>query len=437
MWQALVSVAALLVGVACLQAGSGLYGSFAAMRMELEDFPTVAIGAIGSAYFLGFALGSLRTDRMIAQVGHIRTFAALASALCVMTLLQGMEVAPWPWAATRLVQGFATAGLFVVSESWVNDRTTPEMRGQVFAIYMIVNYIALGLAQFLLPLSPIEGERHFLMAASLFALCLLPVALTRAQTPTLFEAKPLSFRRLVAISPLGFVGCIACGAMNGAFYAVTPVYAVQQGFTTGQVATLMGTVIVAGLVLQWPVGKLSDIFDRRRILVAMAGGTAVVALAIGLLSGVTFWGLVGLACLYGGLAFTLYPVSVAHANDMVAREDLVALASGLLLSFGLGAVIGPLAASAAMDAFGGAALWFYIAAVASLLTGFGAYRMYRRPPVPAAEQGPFVAMPRTSPMVLQFDPRTPANDDAGEATVPADAAEPGRTLPSDQPGAGG
>ena len=414
MWQAVASVASLLLGVGFLQSGTGLYGSFLPLRMEHEGFLDLAIGGIGSAYFLGFVAGTLQISRLIGRVGHIRTFATLAAALSLLTLVQALEVSAGLWAASRLAQGFCVGGLFVVAESWINDRTETATRGQVFSVYMILSYTALGLSQFLLPLVDVAGDRHFLITAILFSACLLPVALSPGDAPPVPQIRRFSLHRLIAISPLGMAGSFASGAVNGAYYAIAPVYAARQGLEQAQVAGLMGSVIIAGLVLQWPVGKLSDVFDRRTILVVLAAATAGVAGLLGFVADLGFWVLLGLASVYGGLAFTIYPVAVAHANDHVAREDMILLAAGLLLAYGVGASAGPLLASTAIGVLGGRGFWLYIATAAALLALFGLWRMTQRPAVPMAEQGPFLPVARTSPVIQQLDPRLPANDDGTE-----------------------
>lgn len=417
MLQTVRSVSALILGATILQVGTGLFGTFVAVRMNLEGFSALTIGSVGSAYFAGFILGALFAPGPIRTVGHIRSFAALASIMCAATLAAALLVHPVAWLGFRFLNGFAISGLFMITESWLNERAGNESRGRIFALYMIANYSALGGGQFLLTLAPVSGGSHFILAAILFSLSLLPVALTRVTAPAPYEGNRLSMRELFRLSPLGIVGCLACGLVNSAFYALAPIFVLSLGHGVGGVSRFMGVAVLAGLVLQWPLGKLSDVFDRRTILIVIAAASASVAAVVASLGGGELWLLVLLAALYGGASFTLYPLSVAHANDYIDAADLVPASAGLLMAYGIGAVLGPLSASVVMMALGPVALFGYIALIGAGLALFGLYRTRVRAPVPNEEQIPFVALPRTSPVVGELDPRAkpvPDVEDLGD-----------------------
>ena len=405
MLQVVRSVSALLLGVATLQVGTGLFGTFVALRMDHEGFSALSIGGVGSAYFGGFILGAVLSPIPIRAVGHIRTFAAFAAIVCCATLIAGLSIHPASWMVFRFLHGFALSGLFMIAESWLNERARSEWRGRILALYMIANYSALGGGQFLLALAPVGLNTHFIIAALLFAASLLPVALTPTAAPTPYDGKRLSLRELTRKSPLGVIGCFACGLINSAFYALAPIFVLGLGLGGQAVAQFMGAAILAGLVLQWPLGKLSDIFDRRTILVAMAFSSAALAAAIALFGDLGIGILLVLAALYGGTAFTIYPLSVAHTNDYIDATELVPASAGLLMAYGIGAAIGPLLASLVMELTVSAALFIYQAVVCAGLAFFGLYRMVVRDSIPNEEQIPFVAVPRTSPVAGELDPR--------------------------------
>jgi len=412
---------ALFLSIAILQTGTGLFGTFLAVRMGLEGFSAVVIGLIGSAYFAGFVLGSLYCDRIVATVGHIRAFAALSALVCATTLAAGLLVDPFWWAALRLLQGLCVAGLFLVSESWLNADVGNDLRGRVFAVYMTVNYVALGCGQFLLNLAPPTGQTHFILASLLYCLALVPLALSPRSSPRPYVRRQFGWRRLLAISPLGMAGSLLAGAINGAFYSLAPV-AVQA--LSGNVATVsqfMGVAIVIGLLAQWPLGRVSDMVDRRRILLVMTLATGIAALLLAMAAARGGGLMLLLAAAYGGTAFTFYPLSVAHANDHADTDDMVPLAAGLLMAYGLGAVIGPTLAAGAVQAAGPVGLFWYIAAASALLGLFALYRMSRRAPVAEADKSQFMAMPRTTPAAAELAPEPEAvlqTDDDGTAPAP-------------------
>lgn len=411
MVQVLLSVASLLIGVALLLLGNGVLATLIAVRMAIEGFGPAAIGLVASFYFAGLMTGALLAGRVVERVGHIRAFATLAAIASATILLMALAVDVVLWAAMRAVMGFCLAGLFMVAESWLNERASNETRGQVFAIYMIATYLALGAGQLLLNLAPPEGIELFLVAAMLISLSLVPVALTRAIVPAPIAHARFGLRRLLRISPLGVAGSCASGMITGAFYGLAPLFAHRVGLGSAGVSILMALTILGGLILQWPVGRVSDRYDRRSVLVAVTAGTVAVSILL-------YWSAAGplalllvLAVLYGGLSFAIYPLSVAHANDFVDASDLVPTSAGLLLAYALGATVGPITASSFIALAGAPGLFLHAAAIAALLAGFALWRMSRRAAVPTAEQVPFVALTRMSPVAAELDPR-------GEREVP-------------------
>lgn len=404
MLAAVVSITALLLSVALMQVGTGLFSVFLPLRMQLEAFPQLVIGLAGSAYFAGFIAGAATGDRLIARVGHIRCFTALMAGLVITALLMLVFVSPEFWVIARIATGYFASTLFMVSESWLNERVDNSQRGSVFAIYMVANYSAIALGQFMLPLASPADHKHFIFAAVLFAAAVIPVALTRATAPAPYHGIRFGIRRLYLLSPLGFVACFVIGLVQGAFYGMGPVFVTGMGFDTDAVSRFMGLVVLAGLFAQWPIGKLSDLFDRRVVLVVVAWLTAGFALLIAFDTSISLGTLYILAAVYGALALTIYPVAVAYVCDYADPGELVPVTAGLILTFGAGAAVGPTAASLVMDGFGPTGLFVFIGSSALLLAAFGVLRMFRRPSPANEEQGPFVAVPRTSPVVADLHP---------------------------------
>ncbi|HUI18330.1 MAG TPA: MFS transporter [Alphaproteobacteria bacterium] len=385
----LASVAALLLGVAILNTGNGLFGTFLSLRMSLEGFPTEVTGLIMSAYYVGLVVGARTCHSIINRVGHIRAFSAFAATVSTIVLVAGFYVSPYAWGAMRAVLGFCFAGLFMVVESWLNARVGTARRGQLFSLYMMVSYSALGLGQLLLNLYDPRGRDFFMIAALLYSASLIPLALTSAATPTPVATSTLDFSALYRISPLGVLACVASGLVTSALYGMGAVFAQGSGFKVSEVSYFMGAAITSGLLFQYPLGRLSDRYDRRVVIVAVALATAVVSLGMAALAGRSEAALIALVCLYGGLSFTLYPLGVSHANDFLEPRDTVKASGGLLLSWGVGASAGPLAAAAVMARLGPRGLFLFVAGVTVLLALFTLWRMTRRPSVPAAAKRVF------------------------------------------------
>lgn len=406
MLSAVLPVRSLLLAIFMLMAGSGFLATLISFRLERAGIGAPMIGLVAMAYFAGLTLGSLRVSRLIARVGHIRAFSAFVSIYSASTLAYAMHRDVAFWAALRFVDGFAMAGVFICLESWLNERAEQASRGIILAFYMIALYSGQAIGQFLLNLSDAKPSLPFMAAAILLSLSLVPVALTRMTQPTTSEIKPLHVRRLYAISPLGVVGATANGMMLGAFYGLGAVFARRIGMDVSETANFMSIVILGGVTLQWPLGRLSDLLDRRRIIIgsfsAAFGLCVIMALIPG--SGIPLI-LAGFA--FGGLSFALYPLCVAHTNDHVSAAERMGASGGLVLAYSAGAAAGPVLASLAMGLWGAGGLFFFIGGCALVLTLFGFWRQLVGVPVPSAAQKNFQTLPRTTPMAAALDPQSP------------------------------
>jgi MFS family permease len=411
------SISSLLTAVALLMLGSGMLSTMIGVRLSDAGVGAVAIGFVMAAYYAGLTAGSLYGYRIIAKVGHIRAFSAFASVFSAATLGHAVHIDLVLWGLLRLAEGFCMAGLFMCIESWLNERATARTRGQMLSLYMITVYGAMAAGQPLLTLDDPSGMLRFIVIAILTSLALVPVALTRSAPPILPDIASFGLRRLYEASPLGIAGTFVSGLVTGAIYGLAPVYGTQAGFGTAGTALFMTVIILGGVALQWPLGKLSDLFDRRTVILALSAALVAASLgmvvaserAIGAAEGAAGMDgqivLMAVAALFGGLSFTLYPVCVAHTNDHIEKSELVQASGGLILSYSAGATIGPLAGSAVMSALGGAGLFVFTAAGAASAVAFGLYRVMKRPPPPAEAQGPFRSLPRTTPVVSPLDPR--------------------------------
>ncbi len=410
MTRAIRQLTALFLGFGLLTLANGLVSTLLALRMGIEGFALETAGLVMSAQALGFVIGPFFVPRLIHRVGHIRLFTILSALAAAATLTLPLYIHPVLWLALRAATGFSLAGCSMILESWLNHRTGSDMRGRVLAVYMSVNYLAFGLGQFLLLAGAPENFKLFSIAAILFALALLPVAATRIGEPDRPEPRIPSFRRLWHLSPLGTVGCFCAGFMGTAFIAAGPLFARARGFPTGEIAVFMGFAVIAGLVLQLPMGRLSDRMDRRRLIAVVAFAAACAALTVGFGSLLGATVAIATAAAYGGIVYTLYPLAVAHANDVVSPRDTVTVSAGLIFCSGLGATAGPVVATSTMRYLGPAGLFITIALVAAALGAFAAWRAFVAEPVPDADRTGFMPMAPATPAAVELDPRATPPD---------------------------
>ena len=400
------SIYSLLAAVAILLLGSGFLGTVVALRAGVEQFPPAVIGLVMSGFFLGYVIGSYLCPRIVHNFGHIRSFSAFAAIGCASVILHGLWVDPAIWIGLRILTGICMLGMYLVLESWLSGLSTNRTRGGLFAVYMTINLLALGAGQFLILIYGVTGVAPFALSALFFSLALVPIALTRMPQPTPVVAAHLGIRQLYATSPLGAMGALTSGLVSGAFWGMGPVFALASGFSQAGIALFMSGVIFGGALLQWPIGHLSDNRDRRLVMlgVSLTGGLA--ALTVYLLVRVYPDASFVAAILFGGCAFSLYSLSVAHANDHADADQVLETSRGLLLLSGIGASIGPILAGLLMGWLGAGSLMLYFSLLLALLVGFTWFRRKVGVQLGTAEQGDFVMMARTSGEVLELDPRT-------------------------------
>lgn len=408
------SILPVILASLVFQLGNGLMTTLLSLRLDIAGFPAQTAGLVSAAYYLGLLLGTRVSQPLIYRVGHIRSFAAFAALAAATMLLHAMFVDAIVWCILRAIAGYSIAALFLVMESWLNMASRNENRGRVFSLYMLANYAALGFGQLLLITYGARGFEAFSIATLLVMLAIIPVALTRRAVPAQEAISNLTLRQLIAASPLGIVASFGSGALLGPLYALVPIYGRNAGLDVAQVSIWMAAIIFGGFALAWPIGRLSDRMDRRRVLLFVVLLLTVASAALAALSGENLNLLLGIGAIYGGMAFAIYPIAVAHTNDFLPAEDAIAATGGLLLAFGIGAVLGPVAAAALMDALGRNALFYYSAAGALLLAGFTWWRMGVRPTAEAADKTVFVPMPTNAPVPTKLDPWTEAAEAAGD-----------------------
>ncbi|QKT04641.1 MFS transporter [Ectothiorhodospiraceae bacterium 2226] len=408
MLRLLVSVIALLFATAILLTGIGLLSTLLGLRGALAGFSDTTIGAIMSAYFVGYIVGTWLSPRLIRRVGHVRAFATLASIASASVLAHALIIDPWIWAGLRVVTGICLVGLYMIIESWLNAAAPNHRRGQVFATYMAVTLVAMAAGQYLILVADIADFALFALVTVLISLSLVPLTTSTGAEPHRVGGARTGLKRLYEVSPLGMLGAFAAGVTNGAFWALGAVFAHRTELTEVAIAAFMSALIVGGALLQWPIGRLSDHGERRVVLVVVALLAALLAAAIALAA--HYWpaAMAVLAFFYGGMVFSIYSVSVACVNDHLEPLEILEATGGLLLLYGIGAIIGPLLGGVAMDRLGGPALFGGMAVILALLAAFGLLQLRRRHEAPPEHPEPFVPLHRTTPASVQMDPRADA-----------------------------
>ena len=442
MYKTLATIVSILLSYGLLLLANGLFATLLGVRTQIEGFSSGLTGLIVAAYFSGLLLGGLFAAAVVTRVGHIRSFAAFASLMSVSALMHPIFVDPWAWMAFRMVAGFCMAGMIMVTESWLNESASNQTRGKVLSIYMITNYFAAGCGNFLLTVGEPSEFQLFSLASIIFSLALVPVLLTRAKAPVPVHARRMHVWELYRIAPLGVVGVFCCGLVNASLNGLGSVFAANIGFNATQLSTFMAILVMSGLLLQFPIGLLSDRIGRGPLLVYIP--LVVACAAIWQLFVVGFVPVLAGAAFLGAFVFTLYSLAAATANDRVTSEQRVQVAGALLITYGLGAVIGPIVASLFMGLLGPQGLFFYIALVELVLCAFSIFTRKRRVGSPDKRK-PFVVVPSadvsTDELYLavhedkpdHVEYRIPREDLVPEARAEAERREP--TLDAEPPAA--
>ena len=404
----IVPILALLFSTGFLLAGNGLHSLLLPLRGAAEGFTTADIGLIGTGWAVGFVLGCITAPVVVRRVGHIRAFACSAACAAIIVLLNGLFIHPLAWILLRVGSGFFLAGAFMIIESWLNERASNESRGTIFAVYLMVTYLAITAGQLGVGAGDTSTGTLFMAGAILFCLAVLPTALSTAASPRPLTRVTIDLRKLYGNSPVAFLTVLLVGVINGAFGTLAAVWGARIGLPTPLIALMMAITIVSGAITQVPAGRISDRTDRRYVIAGGAIAAGLAGLAIVLLKPTDPALILTLVGFYGALTYPLYGLAVAHANDYADASEFVAVSGGLLLLYGAGTMFGPLAASLAMTELGPESLFIVTASCHAIIAGYAFYRTYRRPPIPRSVREAFQTIPSSRAMTPEsaaLDPR--------------------------------
>ncbi|QBK29323.1 MFS transporter [Roseitalea porphyridii] len=405
----LSGVWALLVGIVLIMLGNGMHFTLIGLRGDIEGFSAAELAVITSGYFVGFLSGARLTPLMIRRVGHVRVFAALGSFMSAGLIAYTLLAEPWAWTILRILLGFCMSGIYVAAESWLNNAATNETRGKLLSAYMIAQTLGIIGAQGLLTLGDAGTAALFIGASILVSISFAPILLSVAPAPVVEVTRPMSLRELFASSPLGTVGIFLLGSVYATQTGMGAVFGTQVGLTAAQIALFVAMLFTGALVLQYPIGWLSDRVDRRKLIFGLAVGGGL-SCGIGWIagSGAAFfadagiWPLMAAAFLAGGVTTPLYALFLAYTNDFLSTEDMPAASGGLVFTFGLGAIAGPLLTGWAMQGFGAFAFWLVLGATFVVMALYALYRMTQRASAPAEETESYLGViPSASPVAVE------------------------------------
>ena len=419
---------ALFTGFGMIIISHGFQGNLLGIRAVLEDFNYIATGTMMSGYFIGYFVGANMVPNLVSKVGHIRVFAAFASMASLSALVHAVFVDPYVWTISRFLTGFSMIGIFIIVESWLNDRATNKTRGKVLSLYMLVTYLGMSMGNLLLNVSSPKNYEPFIMISLLFSIALVPILLTKRKPPTFKKISSIKIKELFKISPFGSFSTFCSGFIFSAMLTMLSVYAVTMNLSVFEISVLLVGVTLAGALFQWPIGSLSDNYDRRLIIIGCCLFASIFTILSIFYSGLSFNNLLDeemlrfsyfavgtgmdktklfiFIILLAGMILPLFSLNLALVNDYIPKEKFVAAGGGLNIIFGLGAIGGPIICSVLMSLFGPNGFFIHLLFFLLVMSLFGIFRLTRR----KYEDNPestFTPLPKDiTPLGIELDPDT-------------------------------
>ena len=419
---------ALFTGFAIIVVSHGFQGNLLGIRSVIENFNFIATGIMMCAYFVGFFIGATVVPRLVTKVGHIRVFAAFASMASLSSLVHVVFVDPYIWIFARFLTGFSMIGIFIIVESWLNDRANNKTRGKVLSLYMLVTYVGMALGNLLLNVSDPKYYEPFILISLLFSIALIPILLTKRKPPKFRKNSAIKIKELFKISPFGTVSMFCTGFIFAPIFSLLSVYAVTMKLGIFETSLLLVGVMLAGALFQWPIGSLSDKYDRRKIIIGSSLAAIIFSLSAIFVSGVgnslsnlfiestvsfNYFSTVIdktrlfiFVILLAGVTLPLFALNLALVNDYIPKEKFVAAGSGLNIIFGLGAMAGPIMCSILMHFLGPNGFFVHLLIFLFVIIVFGFYGLGQRE-IENNPESTFTPLPTTiTPLGIELDPET-------------------------------
>lgn len=414
-WKTIFNVFSLLFAVFIFILGNGLLSTLLQVRLQFEGYSSLSIGMFAATYYLGFVCGAFNIQPFIRRIGHIRAFSTFSSTLAITSLLHGMVLDIYVWFLLRIVAGMMTAGVFVVIESWLLALSIPSIRGRIFAFYTIIFYLGLSIGQLALNLGDPNTLFLFAFAAIMASLAVIPLSMTRLDYPHSDKVSLLTFRELLRTSPTGMMGCFLGGMVMGSVYGLLAIFLLGLNLSYEYLSYSMSITIFGGMCLQYPLGRLSDLIERRKMMVGVCIFLMISAFMLPFFSFDNSHALIALF-IFGGLAFSIYPISISHACDGLNSDEIVTATQSLLMFYSIGAFLGPILASLTMKLLGDKFFVLFIGCISFL---FLLLLLWRRSKFPTAVQEDYFM-----PMVSQLTPILPEIDPRGSDLIDTSLSKP-------------
>ena len=400
-----------LISLVIVMLGNGFFNTFASLRISIDGYASWVIGILNASYYAGVMLGSIYVERLLDRIGHIRTFAIFASINSLVIVVQSMLIGPVSWTFFRFLTGLCASGFFIVIESWLLLSTGVKNRGRLLSLYMLTLYLAQGFGQFMLNLSPLTSLLPFAITIALSSLSVIPVCMMKSSGPLMLESSITNIFQIVRKAPLGPIGCFVSGMIMSSFYGLVPIFAKEIGLTVLQISQVMGFTILGGLVLQWPIGHLSDIFNRRKVLIGVCLALMILTFVLFHCHYFPYYMLLALMILFGGISFTLYPLSITYTCDYFSDKNIISITCSLLIIFGVGCIIGPLVSPIFMYLLGASGLFLYMSLLCGAYILVAMWRVVHAKPMREDEQSDYLPLPRATSLAFYLDPRSEQGDD--------------------------
>lgn len=400
-----------LVSLIIVMLGNGFFNTYASLRISFEGYDSWVIGVLNAAYYAGVMLGSIYVEKLIDRIGHIRTFAMFASINSAVILVQSFIIGAYSWTIFRFLVGFCASGFFIVIESWLLLSTGIKTRGKVLSLYMLTLYMAQGFGQFILNAAPMKSILPFAIVIFLSSLSVLPVCMIKSSGPLMLESSITNIFQILKKAPLGPIGCFMAGLIMSSFYALGPIFGKDINLSIFQISQIMGLTILGGLVLQWPIGHLSDIFNRRKVIIGVFLALMLLTFALFHSQHFPYYVLLSLMVLFGGISFTLYPLSITYTCDYFSERNIVGITCALLIIYGTGCIVGPLISPFFMNLFGPSGLFLFVSIVCAVYIIFAMWRFLHARRPTEEEQSDYLPLPRATSLAFLLDPRSDMGGD--------------------------
>ena len=392
---------ALLFGMFLLMLGNGLQGTLLGVRGSIEGMSPQTMSWVMTGYFVGFLFGSQLTPNMIRRVGHVRVFAALGSLVSACLILYAAWTNPYFWFLLRIIVGFCFSGIYVVAESWLNDSSSNETRGQTLSAYLIVQMMGIVLAQAVLNFADPSGYMLFIIISVVVSLSFAPILLSVSPAPQFQTSKRMTLSQLWSISPLGVVGQFFLGAIFAALFGMASVYGTERGLTVKDISLFVAAIYFGGMILQYPIGWVSDRMDRRVLIFIVCSIGTFFSFAANL-SDSFIWLLI-VAFIIGGVSNPLYSLYIAYTNDNLEHDDMASASGGLIFLTGIGAIFGPSIVGWLLDEYGAASYFWFIGSIMAIMGSYALYRMTQTSSTAVEDTNAYAPItPTSTPVAMEL-----------------------------------